>query len=88
MIQVSENYRIDSDKYQFILERFYDGKERATGAVKRQSKLSYHATLEQVARKMLGESAKEAESITEAVQIMNKLAAEIAVNLEQHIKRG
>jgi hypothetical protein len=87
MIKISENFSIESDRYCFILHHFYDGKNKK-GEVKRQSKQTYHRTLEQVSFYMLHQAAKEAETITGIVDIMNKLAAEITTTLENKLTKG
>ena len=81
MIELSEEWKLRSDQYQWTLEHHYLGFNRKTKEVVAASDQSYHRTLQQVAKYLLNQDAKEAETVQGLYDRMEALANDISNNL-------
>jgi hypothetical protein len=81
MITIGDNYRITSDKYNWILETRRTGKVKATGEDKDVWEQTYHPNFAQVAHKIIDLDAKQAESLTELVSRMGDVVERLTLKL-------
>jgi len=81
MIKLNENWALKADKYCWILENHYIGKNKKTGEPKPQVNTTYHGTLEQVAHKLLDAEVKECESIEAMYDKIDSLSKVILANV-------
>jgi hypothetical protein len=84
MITLTENWKLDSDKHQWILIQSYDGKDK-DGLLKRHEKQSYHGTLAQVAKYIVNQEAKAAEQLEYILDIVGNLERAIEGNLIKYV---
>ena len=82
MIRLSDRFEIDSDKFNWILHDVYIGQDRE-GNPTRKSRVSYHATLEQVSKTIVERSAKECRRLQEVVELMKKAAGSVEQYLSE-----
>ena len=81
MIELSEEWKLRSDKNQWILEHHYLGFNKKTNEVVAATDQNYHRTLEQVAKYLLNQDAKEAETVQGIYDRIEALANDISNNL-------
>jgi len=74
MIKISEDFECETDKYQWILHQWYDGKDK-DGKTKRQTKQTYHSSLAQVCDVVIDKSASMCESMAELKTMLRKASA-------------
>lgn len=86
MIKLSERFSVDSDKYNWILHEYYLGKDK-DGKPKTQSRVTFHATLEQVAKKIVEQSAKERESLERMLKVMRNAVYSVEDFLNEKVKK-
>lgn len=82
VIHIGEDMTLERDAYQWILTRYWDGKVNPkTGESKRQSKQTYHATLDQVAGWVLNYYSERCESLEDLRRLYSEAQTDIAVKL-------
>ena len=57
MIKISDKFSVSSDKYNWILHENYQGQDKG-GNSKVQTRISYHANIDQVAKAIVEQTAK------------------------------
>jgi len=82
MIELSEEWKLRNDKYQWILENHYLGFNRKTKEVVAAKNETYHHNLNQVANKLFNEEAKkEAETVEGIYEKMEELSIKLTNQL-------
>ena len=81
MIILNEDYSFDKDEYCWHLHRHYTGKDKKTGAPKRQKKTTYHPDLTSLAKRIIEHESGKCDSMKELEELysfaINKLTAHI-----------
>lgn len=80
-IEIGDRYRLKRDKYQWILTRLRHGENKKGEPVVTTSN-TYHATLDQVAKKLLFEYPSHAQSLTQLAADFAMCVLEIECVLE------
>ena len=83
MINLHENWDLDSDKYQWVLINKREGKD-SKGNIKTHNDKSYHGTLKQVVRFILDTESKAADSLSSMVDIIAKVSDTIESTLHKN----
>ena len=78
MITIGENYRVRSDKFQWILEVKRVGKNPKTGAQVENWQQSYHPNIKQVSAKVVELEARGANSWNELIDKINNVELVLA----------
>ena len=71
MLIINDKFKIDSDKYQFILIETYEGKDR-DGYPKQHERMTYYPCLEQCLKAIRDEECKEAGTVAELLEALHK----------------
>jgi hypothetical protein len=69
MIKFNEDYSFERDKYQWILHHSYDGRDKDKNP-KRQSRDTYHATLEQICQTIVDREAGRCTDMAELQKLL------------------
>jgi len=78
MIRIGENYRIRSDKSQWILDVRRVGKNPKTGDQAENWHQTYHPNIKQVSAKVVELEAREADSWSELIDKINQVESVLA----------
>ena len=82
-MKVGDKYEITSDKYQWILTEYVDGKDK-DGYPKIQPRDSYHGTIQQCCETIIQRDAKQAERLGEVIDEIRNSTYEIVRALEKN----
>ena len=85
-MKIGEDWELKSDKYQWILKEWRDGKDK-DGNPKRQCRETYHSNFRQVASKMLDTTAKHCDSVSELLELFNRASDLLGDRIQVHSRK-
>ena len=81
MIKVNDDFEIRTDPYNWILDEWFDGKDKE-GNLRRQKRTTFHANLEQICGVIIDRSASKCESLDEIIHLLKNCIEVLKVNVE------
>jgi len=82
IVALSENYKVERDRYNWMLHSAYIGKDR-NGNAKTHWHTTYHADFRQIANRICTHEAEAAQSLADMVQSFDSAAERIESAMQQ-----
>ena len=86
MITFNEDFKFERDKYQWLLHHTIDGLDKDKKP-KRQTSITYHATLEQICSAIIERSAGECKDLDEIKTLLTDALVLVTGHLEELVSK-